>query len=120
MALTATACTSGQPTGGQGGGSATPAAAAGGPLVASGKDTYSRGLADFSAKQMVQTGIVANGVVGDHPDTTLGNFDMARVKRTIDIVTPIFAAEKKPVRPGLNPTDIATNEFIDPRIGLPA
>src|SRR6266496_1682781 len=81
---------------------------------------YSRGLAEFSARQMVQKGIVANGVVGNHSDTTLGNFDMARVKRTMDIVTPIFAAEKKPVRPGLNPTDIATNEFIDPRIGLPA
>ncbi len=81
---------------------------------------YSRGLAEFSARQMVQKGIVANGVVGNHSDTTLGNFDMARVKRTMDIVTPIFAAEKKPVRPGLRPEDIATNEFIDPQIGLPS
>jgi len=38
----------------------------------------------------------------------------------IDIVEPIFAAQHKPVRPGLEPQDIATNEFIDPRIGLPS
>jgi len=76
---------------------------------------YSRGLAEFSAKQMVQRGIVSNGT-----DKTLGNFDLARVRRVIDIVEPIFAAQHKPVRPGLEPQDIATNEFIDPRIGLPS
>ena len=35
------------------------------------------------------------------------------------IVTPIFTAQKKPVKQGLKPEDIATNEFIDPEIRLP-
>ena len=37
----------------------------------------------------------------------------------IEIVTPIFTAQKKPVKQGLKPEDIATNEFIDPEIRLP-
>lgn len=74
---------------------------------------YSRGLAEYSAKAMVQQGLVGNG-----KDKTLGNFDMARIQRVIDIVSPIFAAQKKPIRQGLKPQDIATDEFIDLRIGL--
>jgi hypothetical protein len=42
-----------------------------------------------------------------------------RVRRVIEIVTPIFTAQKKPVKQGLKPEDIATNEFIDPEIRLP-
>ena len=75
---------------------------------------YSRSLAEFSAQQQVQRGIISNGA-----DKTLGNLDMARIQRMIDIVKPIFAAQHKPIRPGLTPQDIATNEFIDPNIGLP-
>jgi hypothetical protein len=74
---------------------------------------YDAGLAKFTAEQEVKLGIVGNGT-----DKTLGNFDMSRVKRIIDIVTPIYAAQKQPVKPGLRPEDIATNEFIDPSIGL--
>ena len=43
---------------------------------------------------------------------------MSRVKRTIDIVGPIYAAQKQQVKAGLKPEDIVTNEFIDPAIGL--
>ena len=75
---------------------------------------YSRSLAEFSAQQLVQRGIISNGA-----DKTLGNLDMARIQRMIDIVEPIFAAQHKPIRPGLTPQDIATNEFIDPNIGFP-
>jgi hypothetical protein len=75
---------------------------------------YPRSLAEFSAQQQVQRGIISNGT-----DKTLGNFDLARVQRVIDIVEPIFAAQHKPTRPGLEPQDIVTNEFIDPKIGLP-
>ena len=70
-------------------------------------------LAKFTAEQEVKLGIVGNG-----SDKTLGNFDMNRVKRTIDIVGPIYAAQKQAVKAGLTPEDIATNEFINPAIGL--
>jgi hypothetical protein len=49
----------------------------------------------------------------------VGNFDTARVQRMIDLTEPIFAAQKKPVRDGLAPGDLVTNEFIDPKIGYP-
>jgi hypothetical protein len=71
------------------------------------------GLAKFTAEQEVRLGIVGNGT-----DKTLGNFDMARVKRMIDIVGPIYTAQKQPVKAGLTPQDIVTNEFINPAIGL--
>jgi len=75
---------------------------------------YSRGLAGYSAKAMKDLHIVGNG-----RDDPLGNFETERVRRVIEIVTPIFAAQKKPVKQGLKPEDIATNEFIDPEIRLP-
>lgn len=74
---------------------------------------YSKGLAEYSAKAMVDLNIVGNG-----PDDTIGNFDTARVQRVIEIMTPILTAQKKPAKAGLRPEDIVTNEFIDPKIGL--
>ncbi len=74
---------------------------------------YTLGQANFSAVQQRKLGIVDNG-----PDRTLGNFDMGRIQRVLDIVVPIFAGRKQPVKPGLRPEDLATNEFIDPAIGL--
>jgi hypothetical protein len=75
---------------------------------------YSRGLAEYSAKAMKDFGIVGNG-----RDGTLGNLEMERVRRVIEIVTPIFTGQRKPVKQDLKPEDIATNEFIDPKIRLP-
>jgi hypothetical protein len=50
----------------------------------------------------------------------IGNFDTARVQRMIEIVTPIFTAQRQPPKEGLTPEDIATNEFIDTSIGVAA
>jgi hypothetical protein len=36
----------------------------------------------------------------------------------IDIVTPIFTAQRQPPKEGLKPEDIATNEFVDTSIGV--
>jgi hypothetical protein len=74
---------------------------------------YTLGQADFSAAQQRKLGIVGNG-----PDRTLGNFDMGRIQRVMDIVVPIMTGRKQPIRPGLQREDLATNEFIDPSIGL--
>ena len=50
------------------------------------------------------------------PRRTLGNFYIARVERMMEIVTPIFTAQRKTLKPDLMPADIATNEFLDPSI----
>jgi hypothetical protein len=71
------------------------------------------------AVQVMRTdGLVTNG-----KDGTIGDFDLAprgRVQRLIEIDAPIFTGQKKPLKPGLVPGDIATNEFLDAGIGLPA
>jgi hypothetical protein len=73
---------------------------------------YSPGLAAYAIEKM-RADFVTNG-----PDQTLGNFDPARVQRMIDIVTPIFTAQRQPPKEGLTPEDIATNEFVDSSIGV--
>jgi len=75
--------------------------------------TYSPGMAAYAVKTLKDLGLVGNG-----PDKTLGNIQDNRIKRMIDILTPIFAAQHKPVKDGLKPADLYTNEFINPAIGL--
>jgi hypothetical protein len=74
---------------------------------------YSRGNAQFGVEQMRRLGIVGNG-----KDNTLGNFDIDRIQRLIGIVSPIFAGQKKPIKPNLTPGDIVTNEFVNSSIAL--
>ena len=71
---------------------------------------YSAGLADYAIAKMRED-FVTNG-----PDQTLGNFDTARVQRMIEIVTPIFTAQRQPPKEGLTAADIATNQFVDESI----
>jgi hypothetical protein len=73
---------------------------------------YSSGLANYAVTKM-KSDFINNG-----PDKTLGNFETSRVQRMIDIVTPIFVAQKKPPKQGLKPSDVTTNEFIDTSIGI--
>ena len=74
---------------------------------------YSDGMADYAVTTLKDLGLVGNG-----PDKTLGNMQEDRIKRMLDILTPIFAAQHKPVKDGLQASDLFTNEFIDPGIGL--
>ncbi|MFD3510312.1 ABC transporter substrate-binding protein [Nocardia sp. NPDC058666] len=75
--------------------------------------TYDKNNADFAVKSMVSEGIVGNG-----PNPTVGDFDTARVQTIMDIATPIYKAEGVTIPAGLTPGKVATNEFIDPAIGL--
>ena len=75
--------------------------------------TYSPGMADYAVTTLKDLGLVGNG-----PDRTLGNMQEARIRRMVDILTPIFAAQRKPVKEGLKPGDLYTNDFIDTAIGL--
>jgi hypothetical protein len=74
---------------------------------------YTAGTADYAVRTMKSLGIVGNGT-----DTTLGNFDDARVQQLISILEPIYKAKNKPIKTALVPTDLVTNQFIDPKIGL--
>jgi len=74
---------------------------------------YSPERAAYAVKAMKDNAILGNGT-----NRTVGDFDMSRVQRVIDIVRPIFAGQKKPVKEGLKPADLVTNEFIDASIGI--
>jgi hypothetical protein len=76
--------------------------------------TLSEGLAAYSAKTQIEAGLVSNA-----GNATLGDQDAARIQSLIDDLAPVFAKTGKPVKTGLKPADIATNEFLDPAIGLP-
>ena len=70
------------------------------------------GAAD-AVQKMGALGIVANGA-----DGVFGSYDLARVRNLIDDYGPVFAARGKTPRPGLQPSDLVTNEFLDPSIKL--
>jgi hypothetical protein len=72
---------------------------------------YSEDLANYSVKAQLDLGLVGNG-----PDSTLGNFDDARLKDFIPKAVEVFKAKNPPA--DLSPEDLTTNEFIDPSIGL--
>jgi len=74
---------------------------------------YTEGVAKFSVEQQKKLKLVGNG-----PDSTLGNFDEARITKVIGQANPIFKAAGKKVKDDLKASDLFTNEFIDPKIKL--
>jgi hypothetical protein len=74
---------------------------------------YTPGVAAYSVKAQKDLGLVGNG-----PDDTVGNFDLDRVQKIIDITTPLFTDLGTPPADGLTPDDIVTNQFVDPAIGF--
>jgi hypothetical protein len=59
-------------------------------------------------------------IVGNGPNATLGDMDEGRIARMINILRPVFAAQNKPIKEGLTPDQLFTNEFVDPAVGLPS
>jgi hypothetical protein len=74
---------------------------------------YTKAQGDAAFQAMRENAIIGNGRNG-----AVGDFDTTRVQRILTIVTPIFAAQKTPVRQGLTADQMVTNEFIDPTIGV--
>lgn len=74
---------------------------------------YSQGVADYSVEQQKKLGIISNG-----PDATLGNMDMARIQKLMDVMVPVLTKKKIDIPAGLKAEDLATNEFVDTTIGL--
>jgi hypothetical protein len=75
---------------------------------------YTEETGMFGAQQMVDLGILAN-----EEDGTIGSFDMERVESARETFTPIVTSTGAEAPEDLTAEDIATNEFIDPTIGLP-
>ena len=75
---------------------------------------YSLGVATFAVNQEKRLGLTGNGAPAD---AMIGNYHELRVQRLIDIMQPIFAAQRKPIKDGLKPSDVVTNEFLD-QIGV--
>jgi hypothetical protein len=74
---------------------------------------YDAGEAAYAVKASLDNKVVSNGL-----DNTVGNFDDAKTQKLINIVTPIFVKQGVTVKQGLKPSDVQTNQFIDPSIGL--
>jgi len=73
--------------------------------------TYDQGTGDYAVATMKKLGII-----GDGPNGTLGDFTTARVQGLINILQPIYKKDGKQTVAGLKPSDIVTNQFIDPSI----
>jgi hypothetical protein len=74
---------------------------------------YSQDRADASAGIQLQRGIVSNGT-----NNTLGDFNLDRVARVIKQIEDILDAQNTHYQSGLKPTDLVTNQFIDPGVHL--
>jgi hypothetical protein len=72
--------------------------------------TYDEGLAQYSVDTQRELGLIGNG-----PDDTLGNMDEARLQGVLDQIRDAGLE----VPDDLEVTDLFTNEFVDPSIGLP-
>lgn len=67
-------------------------------------------LMDYASRVMREDGIIGNG-----SDDTIGNFDMDRVNRMLEIVRPSLDERSDP---DVTAEDVVTNRFIDPSIGI--
>ncbi len=71
---------------------------------------YNQAIADYSVESQLELGLVGNG-----PDSTLGNFDLDRVDSVVEI---LVSSGVFPDSAGVTSSDLVTNEFIDDSIGL--
>jgi hypothetical protein len=58
------------------------------------------------------------GIVGNGQDGVFGSYDMAQIQTLITDYVPVFQSRGKAPKPGLQPADIATNEFLDKTLKL--
>ena len=75
--------------------------------------TYTKGQGDAAVAKMLADKLVANS-----PDGTLGSFDNDRITKFIETATPVYKATGFEVKPGLTAADLVTNKYIDTEIKL--
>jgi hypothetical protein len=66
-----------------------------------------------AVQKMISLGIVSNG-----KDGVFGSYDTGQVQALIADYGPVFEARGKAPKPGLQPSDIFTNEFLDKSVRL--
>ncbi|QUW84148.1 hypothetical protein SMIR_37575 [Streptomyces mirabilis] len=74
---------------------------------------YSKGTGQYAAKEMVKLGIL-----GNEADGSIASFDKKRVTDSLRTFGPILAKGGVKIPAGLSADDLATNEFIDTKIGM--
>lgn len=89
-------------------------------LIVAAVETFDNGwvygpeVAAFGVETMLADGLISNG-----DDATLGNFDLDRINELITKAIPVYESLGTPAKEGLTAEDLVTNEFVDPSIGLP-
>ncbi len=71
---------------------------------------YGPEIAAYSQRTQLELGLVGNG-----PNDTVGDFEMARIQGVIDILRTTQSVN---MADGVAPEDVATNEYIDSSIGF--
>lgn len=74
---------------------------------------YPMPQAEYGVRTMKEDGLVQDPKSGG-----FGSFDSSRNTRMIDILRPIYTAQRQNVPSELNADSIATNEYIDPSIRM--
>jgi hypothetical protein len=74
---------------------------------------YPMAQAEYGVRTMKQDGLVQDPKSGG-----FGSFDSSRITRMIDILRPIYAAQRQNVPAEMNTGSIVTNEYIDPSIRM--
>jgi hypothetical protein len=69
--------------------------------------------AEYGVRTMKDDGLVQDPKAGG-----FGSFDSSRNSRMIDILRPIYTAQRQNLPADLNADSIATNEYIDPSIRM--
>lgn len=75
---------------------------------------YSRAEADYSARLLVDKGLLANEDNG-----SFGVYDQARIQRNLDDLRPVLADTGNRVPASTTAQQLFTNQFSDPAIALP-
>ncbi|MFE4256107.1 hypothetical protein ACFRU3_43085 [Streptomyces sp. NPDC056910] len=74
---------------------------------------YSKGTGQYAAKKMVKLGIL-----GNEADGSIASFDKKRVADSLKTFGPILTKGGVKIPAGLSADDLATNAFIDTKIGM--
>ncbi|GHD67023.1 nitrate ABC transporter substrate-binding protein [Streptomyces mirabilis] len=74
---------------------------------------YSKGTGQYAAKEMVRLGIL-----GNEADGSIASFDKKRVADSLKTFGPILTKGGGKIPAGLSADDLATNAFIDTKIGM--
>jgi hypothetical protein len=59
-----------------------------------------------------------NGIVGNGPNRTVGDFDISRVTKLVEVVRPIFARAGQPLPAEVSPADLVTNAYVDRSVSV--